>query len=214
MAESIRSRRDTGHDEVAARAGARRPAISDQATRSQRDAEDDQSRCTATGGSPAPSDQAVPPRDEMLAAFTARDGSYDGLFVAGVRTTGIFCRSSCPARKPDPRNVEFFATAGEALAAGYRPCLRCRAARSRRGGSGMAVHAARRTGAQSAAALDRRRLGGRRLAPRGGAALVPAPLRDDLPRLRPCPAAGRGGRQPATGCAGRRRRLRPRATSR
>ena len=70
--------------------------------------------------------EAMPPRDEMLAAFTDRDGSYDGLFVAAVRTTGIFCRSSCPARKPDPRNVEFFATAGTALAAGYRPCLRCR----------------------------------------------------------------------------------------
>ena len=69
---------------------------------------------------------AQPPRDEMLAAFTERDGSYDGVFVAAVRTTGIFCRSSCPARKPDPRNVEFFATAGTALAAGYRPCLRCR----------------------------------------------------------------------------------------
>ena len=70
--------------------------------------------------------EAMPPRDEMLAAFTGRDGSYDGLFVAAVRTTGIFCRCSCPARKPEPRNVEFFATAGEALAAGYRPCLRCR----------------------------------------------------------------------------------------
>ena len=70
--------------------------------------------------------EAMPPRDEMLAAFTGRDGGYDGLFVAAVRTTGIFCRSSCPARKPDPRNVEFFATAGTALAAGYRPCLRCR----------------------------------------------------------------------------------------
>jgi AraC family transcriptional regulator of adaptative response/methylated-DNA-[protein]-cysteine methyltransferase len=70
--------------------------------------------------------EAMPPRDEMLAAFTGRDGSYDGLFVAAVRTTGIFCRSSCPARKPEPRNVEFFATAGKALAAGYRACLRCR----------------------------------------------------------------------------------------
>ncbi len=73
-----------------------------------------------------PSLNAMPTRDEMLAAFTGRDGSYDGLFVAAVRTTGIFCRCSCPARKPEPRNVEFFATAGTALAAGYRPCLRCK----------------------------------------------------------------------------------------
>lgn len=70
--------------------------------------------------------KAMPPRDEMLAAFTGRDRSYDGLFVAAVRTTGIFCQSSCPARKPASGNVEFFATAGNALAAGYRPCLRCR----------------------------------------------------------------------------------------
>ncbi len=62
----------------------------------------------------------------MIAAFNERDGDYDGLFVAAVRTTGIFCRCSCPARKPDPRNVEFYATAGAAVAAGYRACLRCR----------------------------------------------------------------------------------------
>lgn len=69
---------------------------------------------------------SMPPRAEMLAAFTSRDGNYDGVFVAAVRTTGIFCRSSCPARKPHPQHVEFFASAGRAVAAGYRPCLRCR----------------------------------------------------------------------------------------
>ncbi len=46
--------------------------------------------------------------------------------MAAVRTTGIFCRSSCPARRPHPHHVEFFETSGKALAAGYRPCLRCR----------------------------------------------------------------------------------------
>ena len=69
---------------------------------------------------------AMPPYDEMLSAFTERDSSYDGAFVAAVRTTGIFCRSSCPARRPHLHHVEFFETAGKALAAGYRPCLRCR----------------------------------------------------------------------------------------
>lgn len=68
----------------------------------------------------------MPPRAEMLTAFIGRDANYDGAFVAAVRTTGIFCRSSCPARKPHPRHVEFFASAGRAVAAGYRPCLRCR----------------------------------------------------------------------------------------
>lgn len=62
----------------------------------------------------------------MLAAFAERDESYDGAFVAAVRTTGIFCRASCPARRPRPANVEFFESGDEALAAGYRPCLRCR----------------------------------------------------------------------------------------
>ena len=69
---------------------------------------------------------AMPPYDEMLAAFIDRDRSYDGAFVAAVRTAGIFCRSSCPARRPHPHHVEFFETPGKALAAGYRPCLRCR----------------------------------------------------------------------------------------
>jgi AraC family transcriptional regulator of adaptative response/methylated-DNA-[protein]-cysteine methyltransferase len=62
----------------------------------------------------------------MHRAFSNRDAAYDGIFFTGVRTTGIFCRPSCPARKPLPGNVEFFATARDALFAGYRPCRRCR----------------------------------------------------------------------------------------
>ncbi|MGH9869622.1 MAG: bifunctional transcriptional activator/DNA repair enzyme AdaA [Candidatus Polarisedimenticolia bacterium] len=67
-----------------------------------------------------------PPVAIMQRAFRSRDGSFDGIFVTGVKTTGIFCRPSCPARKPLPRNLEFFATVREALFAGFRPCLRCR----------------------------------------------------------------------------------------
>jgi AraC family transcriptional regulator, regulatory protein of adaptative response / methylated-DNA-[protein]-cysteine methyltransferase len=63
---------------------------------------------------------------EMERAFYGKDASYDGVFFTGVRTTGIFCRPSCPARKPLPRNVEFFPSVGRALFAGYRPCQRCR----------------------------------------------------------------------------------------
>ena len=62
----------------------------------------------------------------MERAFFGSDASYDGIFVTGVRTTGIFCRPSCRARKPRIENVEFFGTVREALFAGYRPCLRCR----------------------------------------------------------------------------------------
>ena len=69
---------------------------------------------------------ALPARGEMERAFLASDASYDGIFITGVRTTGIFCRPSCRARKPKVENVEFFGTVREALFAGYRPCLRCR----------------------------------------------------------------------------------------
>lgn len=62
----------------------------------------------------------------MYRAIVDRDTGCDGLFVVGVKTTGIFCRPGCGARKPLRRNVEFFPGAAEALHAGYRACLRCR----------------------------------------------------------------------------------------
>ncbi len=62
---------------------------------------------------------------EMERAFHASDPSWDGRFVAAVRTTGIFCRPSCRARKPLPANVTFMVDAAAARAAGYRACLRC-----------------------------------------------------------------------------------------
>jgi AraC family transcriptional regulator of adaptative response/methylated-DNA-[protein]-cysteine methyltransferase len=68
----------------------------------------------------------LPSVAEMERAYLQRDATFNGLFFLGVRTTGIFCRPTCPARKPRPKNVEYFATATEALAAGYRPCKRCR----------------------------------------------------------------------------------------
>jgi AraC family transcriptional regulator of adaptative response/methylated-DNA-[protein]-cysteine methyltransferase len=68
----------------------------------------------------------LPPRDEMLAALRERDRSYDGLFYAGITTTGVFCRPSCPARDPRPEHVQFYPTTREALVAGFRPCKRCR----------------------------------------------------------------------------------------
>jgi AraC family transcriptional regulator, regulatory protein of adaptative response / methylated-DNA-[protein]-cysteine methyltransferase len=70
--------------------------------------------------------QPLPQADEMYQALLARDASYDGIFFVGVRSTGIFCRPVCPARKPMRRNVDFYATAREALAHGFRPCKRCR----------------------------------------------------------------------------------------
>ncbi|HEV3408717.1 MAG TPA: trifunctional transcriptional activator/DNA repair protein Ada/methylated-DNA--[protein]-cysteine S-methyltransferase, partial [Chthoniobacterales bacterium] len=58
-------------------------------------------------------------------ALLNRDASFQGIFVVGVRTTGIFCRPTCSAKKPARENVEFFPSASEALHGGYRPCLRC-----------------------------------------------------------------------------------------
>lgn len=62
----------------------------------------------------------------MLRAFQRRDRCYEGIFVAGVRSTGVFCRPGCPARTPLSENLEFFPSASDALFAGYRPCLRCK----------------------------------------------------------------------------------------
>lgn len=59
------------------------------------------------------------------AAVLARDKSQDGRFVYGVTSTGVFCRPSCPSRRPGRERVRFFHTTGEAEAAGFRPCRRC-----------------------------------------------------------------------------------------
>ncbi len=68
----------------------------------------------------------MPPTAEMTRAYLEKDAAYNGLFFLGVRTTGIFCRPTCPARKPLPKNVEYFPNAQAAVFAGYRPCKRCR----------------------------------------------------------------------------------------
>jgi len=60
-----------------------------------------------------------------MRAVATRDAAFDGRFVFAVRTTGIFCRPSCPARRPAPRNVSFFPSPADALRQGYRPCARC-----------------------------------------------------------------------------------------
>src|SRR5689334_13564857 len=68
----------------------------------------------------------TPEPAEMYRALLVRDAAYDGLFVAAIRTTGIFCRPTCPARKPRFENVAFFPNPGDARRAGFRPCKRCR----------------------------------------------------------------------------------------
>ncbi len=55
-----------------------------------------------------------------------KDARYEGIFIAAVKTTGIFCKPGCSARKPKPENVVFYDSAEEAMGKGFRPCLKCR----------------------------------------------------------------------------------------
>jgi AraC family transcriptional regulator of adaptative response/methylated-DNA-[protein]-cysteine methyltransferase len=64
--------------------------------------------------------------DPRWAAIVARDPGADGQFYYGVRTTGVFCRPSCPSRRARPENVTFFTTREAAERAGFRACRRCR----------------------------------------------------------------------------------------
>lgn len=66
------------------------------------------------------------PGELRWAAVVARDAAHDGSFVFAVRTTGIYCRPSCPSRRPLRDNVRFFSAPAEAEAAGFRACRRCR----------------------------------------------------------------------------------------
>lgn len=64
-------------------------------------------------------------KKEYYLALIQKNAEYEGLFFVGVKTTGVFCRPTCPARKPKIENCEFFETAHEALLASFRPCKRC-----------------------------------------------------------------------------------------
>lgn len=64
--------------------------------------------------------------DTAWAAFMRRDRGWDGRVIGAVKTTGIYCKPSCPAKRPKREHVTFFATGEEARAAGYRACLRCK----------------------------------------------------------------------------------------
>ncbi|WP_341357894.1 trifunctional transcriptional activator/DNA repair protein Ada/methylated-DNA--[protein]-cysteine S-methyltransferase [Rossellomorea sp. y25] len=62
---------------------------------------------------------------EYYQALIEKRTEYDGVFYVGVKTTGVFCRPTCPARKPKFENCEFYETAQQALLASFRPCKRC-----------------------------------------------------------------------------------------
>lgn len=67
----------------------------------------------------------IPDHDKLYDALLARDASYEGRAYVGVISTGIFCRLTCPARKPRRENCRFFASIAECMADGFRACKRC-----------------------------------------------------------------------------------------
>lgn len=67
----------------------------------------------------------LPDSDTMYKALVSKDSSFEGVFFAAIKTTGIFCRPTCHARKPKQENVEYFGNSKEALDHGYRPCKVC-----------------------------------------------------------------------------------------
>lgn len=68
---------------------------------------------------------SLPDSETLYTALRNRDSTFEGIFVVGVKTTGVFCRPTCRARMPKRENVEFFSSAQEALLCGYRPCKIC-----------------------------------------------------------------------------------------
>lgn len=93
--------------------------------------------------------------DECWRIACARDRRFDGRFLMGVHSTGIYCRPSCPARTPRRGNVRFYATPAEAEAAGLRPCLRCQPNEVSREEAAIQAVIAELQGAGGALTLDR-----------------------------------------------------------
>ena len=67
----------------------------------------------------------LPDRNTMYKALVNKDSQFEGIFFAAIKTTGIFCRPTCTARKPKPENVEYYPTTKDAIANGFRPCKVC-----------------------------------------------------------------------------------------
>ena len=80
----------------------------------------------------------LPDRPTAWRAVQQRDQSYDGRFVYAVASTRIFCRPSCPSRRPTAAKVEFYTSPADAERAGYRPCKRCRPSGSPQNGNPVA----------------------------------------------------------------------------
>ena len=90
---------------------------------------------------PSNSLQAFPPqaRQSCLAAVASRDAAMDGAFVYAVRSTGIYCRPSCPSRRPEAKQILLFTQPEAAEQAGFRPCRRCHPRQAHGGARGYFV---------------------------------------------------------------------------
>jgi AraC family transcriptional regulator of adaptative response/methylated-DNA-[protein]-cysteine methyltransferase len=71
-------------------------------------------------------EQTLPPEKEMYTALIKKDSSYVGIFWVGVKSTGVFCKPTCTARKPKEENVEYFSSVRNAIYSGYRACKVCK----------------------------------------------------------------------------------------
>jgi len=80
----------------------------------------------ASPGTTTANHAAAIERDSRWVSLRDCDAGADGRFWYAVASTGVYCRPSCPSRRPRPENVAFFASCADAACAGYRPCLRCR----------------------------------------------------------------------------------------
>jgi len=69
--------------------------------------------------------KTLPDPEIMYRAIINKDSNFEGIFFFGVKTTGVFCRPGCTARKPNQENIEYFGSTREALLEGYRPCRIC-----------------------------------------------------------------------------------------
>ena len=145
-----------------------------------------------------------PTREEMERAFARKDAGYDGVFYVAVKTTGIFCRPSCPSR-PNLENVEFFLSVKDCLFAGYRPCKRCHPLEANGKPPEWAQELISRVEAAPDARLkaaDLRALG---ITPERARRWFQAALRHELRRLVPGQSPGRGVHaHPPGRCFGRR----------
>lgn len=92
--------------------------------------------------------------DDRYDALARRDANQRNAFVAGVKTTGIYCRAGCPARTPRRENLDFFDTAEQARAAGFRACLRCKPDEARPGAEAITRACRMIEGAETVPSLD------------------------------------------------------------